>query len=312
VLLGHGDGTYDTARSFLAGAGPAFVVARDFDHDTIVDLVTANYGGASVSLLRGVGDGTFLSPQSFPVGGVTPNCLDVGDFNADGELDLAVAVFGENTPTATTISVLLGTGAGAFQPPQLYGVQRGPLWIAVGEFDGDGVSDLATANFGVDTVSVLLGNGNGTFQTAVSFPAGSGTASVVPGHFNNDGYQDLVIVNYREPFQILMAPGNGDGTFGAAIAFAVGPSPATASAADFNGDGALDLAVPNWGWNTGNTVSLLLGHGNGSFHPAQTLLAGRGVLGVAAEDLNGDGRPDLALSNFGGDSVSVLLTDGPS
>jgi hypothetical protein len=310
VLLGNGDGTLQAARSFPTGGGPVSVVVGDFNRDGVQDLATADYNSATVSLLRGVGDGTFLPPQASPAGGTNPNCLAAGDFNGDGAVDLAVALFGGNEPTATTVSVLLGTGTGTFQPAQTYAVQRGPLWVTVGDFNGDALQDLAVANFGVDTVSVLLGNGNGTFRAAVSFPGGSGAAAVVAGDFDDDGRQDLVIVDYREPFQVVVVLGNGDGTFGPPRAFPVGPSPASAAVRDFTGEGILDLAVPNWDFNTGNTVSLLVGNGDGTFQAAQTVIAGRGVLGVAIEDIDGDGQADLALSNYSGNSVSVLINEG--
>jgi hypothetical protein len=109
--------------------------------------------------------------------------------------------------------------------------------------------------------------------------------------------------------------GNGDGTFAAPVAYHVGPpspatsSPATIAVADFNGDGVLDLAVPNWNFNAGNAVSLLVGNGNGTFQATQdvTVLGGDGVLGVVAADFNGDGKLDLALSNYAGNTVSVLI-----
>ena len=82
--------------------------------------------------------------------------------------------------------------------------------------------------------------------------------------------QDLAVVDYRS-FEVAVFLGNGDGTFGPPVAYPTGPSPATVAVTDFTGDGALDLAVPNWDFNTGNTVSVLVGNGNGTFQPAQTV-----------------------------------------
>src|SRR5258706_11232058 len=165
VLLGNGDGTFQPARSFPAGGGASYVGVGDFNRDGIQDLVTADYNAGTVSVLRGVGDGTFLPPQTFPAGGSNPNCLAVGEFNGDGAQDLAVAVFGGNTPDAKTAAVLMGTGTGVFQPAVSYTAERGPLWVELGDLNGDGKQDLAVANFGQDTLSLLLGHWGWTVQT---------------------------------------------------------------------------------------------------------------------------------------------------
>ena len=303
VLLGNGNGTFQAPRAFPTGGGPTAVVVGDFNGDGIQDLATTDSQANTISLLMGIGDGTFTAPVSIPAGGSNPNFAVVADFNGDGFPDLGVATWGGSA--STTVSVLLGNGNGTFQSARTFAVQRGPLWITAGDFNGDGRQDLAVANFNNDSVSVLLGNGDGNFQPARNFPA-PGAAVVKAGDFNRDGRQDLAVADYFSN-RVWILLGNGDGTFQPGQSFDVGVGPVDIATGDFNGDGAQDLAVPNWDRNSGRLVSVLLGNGDGTFQPAQNLVAGAGVVAVAVEDFNADGRQDVAVANYNWGTLSVFL-----
>jgi hypothetical protein len=174
--------------------------------------------------------------------------------------------------------------------------------VAVGDFNGDGIQDLAVANWGSNTVSVLLGNGDGTFQAARNFAAGSHPSSVAVGDFNGDGIQDLAVA---ESGGVSVLLGNGDGTFEAAHSFAAG-GPDSVLVGDFNRDGIQDLAVVSpFG------VRVLLGNGDGTFQTTHvSYVAGSDPLAVAVGEFNGDGWPDLAVANAFPNGVAILLNDG--
>ena len=257
------------------------------------------------TLLSGV---SFSLPASFSVGpNVHPESVAVGDFNCDGKPDLV-------TPDGFTSSVseLLGNGDGTFQTAQSYAtgtpaVYDIPVYVAVGDFNGDHKPDLVVANQNSNSISVLLGNGDGTFQTAMKFGVGSNPVSVAVGDLNGDHKLDLVVANeYSDTFSVLM--GNGDGTFQAAQDYSTGGRlPVSLAIADFNGDGKADLAIANQ--NGGITVGVLLGNGDGTFQTAQNFEVGVTPNDVVVGDFNGDGKLDLAVSSVA-PAVSVLLGNG--
>jgi hypothetical protein len=249
--------------------------------------------------------------QPIPTRGFGLFSIVAGDFNGDGSPDLAV------TNGYNQISVLVGNGDGTFRPAVPYAVGSTPSAIVAGDFTGNGHLDLAVANSQSDTVSVLLGNGDGTFQPQVTYEVGYGPDSIVAGDFTGDGHLDLAVAgggtypNYYGTVSVLL--GNGDGTFQPQTTDAVGPSPIAIVTGDFNGDGHTDLAVVNS--NASNapptgTVSVLLGNGDGTFQPQVTYAVGSSPNAIVAGDFAGNGRTDLAVTNYGDNSVSVLLGNG--
>jgi hypothetical protein len=250
-----------------------------------------------VSAISGSG---FASPVSYAAGTESAS-VAVGDFNGDGEADLAIADNG-----GSSISVLLGSGAGAFKAPVSYTVGTQPVSIAIADFNGDGKSDLAVADQGGAGVSVLLGKGDGTFQPAATFPAGVQPTSVAAGDFNGDGYADLAVPN-GSGNNVSVLLGNGNGTFQTAKNYSAGTNPASAAVWDFNSDGKPDLVVTNQ--SSGN-VSVLLGNGDGTFHTSVNYGAGTGPASVKVGDFNGDGNADLAVGDILGGTAGVLLGNG--
>jgi hypothetical protein len=276
------------------------VVAGDFTSNGIVDLVRSV--GNSVSVLLGNGDGTFCAGQTFPVGGYV-NSMVAGDFG-NGKLDLATASTG-------SISVLLGNGDGTFQASKTY--PGGGQAIIAADFNGDGKLDLATANGG--GVSVFLGNGDGTFQAAKTFTAGPDPYALAAGDLNGDGKLDLVVADHgTEAVSVLL--GNGDGTFQAPQLINLPSTPGSVVLGDFTGNGHLDIATAaiSTGNLSDNTVSVLLGNGNGTFQAPQTYRVGNDpgltTASLVAQDLAGNGRLDLVVANGGDGTVSVLMGNG--
>jgi hypothetical protein len=257
----------------------------------------------------------FVGQTSYAVG-VSPESLAVADLNGDGILDLAVADRGTyaNNFTDSSVSILLGNGDGTFQPAVNYQAGSEPVCLAVADFNGDGIPDLAVGNEHDTTVSILLGNGDGTFQAARSYATGYFPQSLAVGDFNGDGVLDLALVG--NSVSILL--GNGDGSFQLfqSSAGSIDGSPVSGfsvAVGDFNGDGVLDLTVATASANTqGGILAIFLGNGDGSFRATQATIPGSDTASVAVGDFNGDGIPDLAVAGSTPTSgtLSVLLGKG--
>jgi VCBS repeat protein len=158
-------------------------------------------------------------------------------------------------------------GVYGVQAAQNFAAGIGPTCVAGGDFNGDGILDLAVGNGiqgGSGIGSVLLGNGDGTFRPPVSFSGvpGATVFSIAVGDFNNDNIPDLAAATDELAWVAL---GNGDGTFRTAVNYAAGSFPRSVAAGDFNGD----LAVAN---QSSNNVSVLVGNVDGSFYAADKLL----------------------------------------
>jgi hypothetical protein len=193
-----------------------------------------------------------------------------------------------------------------FGAPENFVVGTNPRSVAIGDFNGDGRSDLAVANGNSNNVSILLGTETGTFGAATNFAAGMTPISVAIGDFNGDERSDLAVANYNSN-DVSVLLGSGTGTFGGATSVAVGASPFSVAIGDFNGDGRSDLAVAN---GNSNHVSILLGTGTGTFGAASNLLVEASPRSVAIGDFSGDGLSDLAVANYGSNDVSILLGTG--
>jgi hypothetical protein len=297
--------------------GDATRAVADVNGDGVLDLVvggvsTTNTGLVSVSL--GNGDGTFQSPRYVAAGGSDVVALAVGDFNADGKLDLAVAGYHEspeNDAFRADFTMLLGRGDGNFDVLYDYG---GPFVIyssfAAGDFNGDGKLDLASTTQGNGVVGVQLGNGDGTFHGASSFVTDySSYSSVAVADLNGDGKADLVTANSNGSMSVLL--GNGDGTFQSTRNYSSVDITNGVAAADFNGDGKFDLVTAGWRYSNGvqsGVICVFLGNGDGTFRPAQYFAAGSSFYSVAVRDFNSDGRPDVAVQDHS--NVLVFLNTG--
>ncbi len=302
LLLGNGDGTFQTPRSLGVGGGARAVVAEDFNGDSALDLAVLQSTG--VSILLGNGNGTFQPVRSTTIAS-DPSDIKAGDLNSDGALDLVVT----HCPSGGGpgfAGILLGNGDGTFQAPFSSAATTCLAGLAVADFDGDGNLDVVANKSASSGGAVMLLPGNGDGTIGVRRPiVGNGPNSIAGGDFNEDGVVDLVVANGSSN-SISIVLGNGETTFSRAQNIPVGRSPTSVAVGDFNADGHLDLAVVN---SNADDVSILRGMGDGTFIPLGAVLVGSSPVAVVLGDFNGDGILDLVVARTSG-SISLLLGNG--
>ena len=324
---GVGDGTFAPFVSYPVSGQPFGLAAGDFNADGIVDLVTANYQAGTVSVLLGQGvpgpaDGTFAPPISYPAGGSGPWAIITGDFDEDGITDLAVSL---NNCTDQSLAVLLGRGEngianGSFSPATRYPVGCYLASVRARDLDSDGILDLAVCvhspgTFGVRRGLGSGGVGNGTFGPASFYGSNPNVYDLRLADFNADGISDAVTAG---SLGLTVLRGLGSGGVGNGQFEAWSNLPSSGETAvevgDFNLDGVIDLVSVSAGTNilrlyVGQTTG---GVPNGQFTLALERSVGTGPIHIAPGDFNEDGRTDLAIANYFGGDLSILLNVGPN
>jgi hypothetical protein len=267
-------------------------VAAQFTKSGNLDLVFADWLVGRVVILLGNGDGTFQPPRGFQA--TNPVSIAAGDFNEDGNEDLAVVE---------------DNGQGKLAKAAKFKIPQQPIGIAAGDLNGDHHPDLAVTQVGNGSVAVFLNDGTGKFKKPVSYNAGGGeVADVKIAALRNKGREDLVIANGSQGMVVLL--NKGDGTFGKASVytptFQNWQAPNACTVADFNLDGKLDVAcVSNI-----NDPYFFYGNGDGTFMSGIKIKAAinhQGGYGIASGDFDHDQAPDLAIAIQNDGKVAILL-----
>jgi hypothetical protein len=312
IFLGHGDGTFSNQTTYSTDydSRPSSVDVGDFNNDSRLDIIVANYWAGTVSLFLGYGNGAFSSQITFSTGSSSgPWSITIGDFNNDSRLDVAIA-----NRWSDNLGVFVGYGNGSFSSQITYstGSDSSPWSVAVGDLNGDGHSDIAVANYGTSNVGLYIGYGNGNFTTqqTLSTASPSSPRSVAVGDFNNDGRLDITVANYWAN-NIGIFLGDGNGTFSSQTTYntGAGSAPSSIAVGDFNNDSRLDIVVANSGTNN---IGVCLGYGDGTFASQTTFSTGYNSWPnvIAVGDFNNDDQLDIVVANSETKNVNIFLGHG--
>ena len=290
-----------------AAQAPILAVG-DVNNDRLPDLVVLNKSNTTtigpIAVFLNNGAGGFAAPINIPDStGLSPNVAVIGDYNRDGNPDLAIA----NDGIANGIQIRLGNGTGNFPTGTYLTAERGIFGMVSADFNGDGNLDLA--GFGnSNDLRVYNGNGTGSFSAATLYTPSFGANDIIVADFNVDGKPDLAVAA-SSTINIFL--NNGAGVFTAAPNITGVGQTNRIIAADFNRDCISDLAISG---SSGNTARVLLGNGTGGFTAQPVIALSNGPSDLAVGDFNRDKKVDLAIrrttSSTGVPNFTILPGNG--
>ncbi len=317
--------SFKEKMDFTIGASAEGVTLSDIDGDGKSDMIVTSATANNVSVYRNTGSSGVINASSFAgavsfTTGTGPAFVATGDLNGDGRQDLVVS---DNT--AGTLSVfenISATGAIAFKARVILTTGVNPYRVAIGDLDADGRPDIAVTNAGSSTVSVFKNKSTSSlsFNPKVDFSAGTNPLGIAIADMDIDGYPDLVISNVTSNnasiFRNLGTPGSiTTGTFAARVNFTTGTTPQDLAVGDLDGDGKLDFIVANQGSDGVSVFRNISTPGSittGSFAARVDFAGGANPDGVAINDVDGDGKPDIMTVNSSDNTISLFKNTSTS
>ncbi len=301
-----GQFTFAAPVNVPVGSQPSGAAFADFDGDGDVDLATLTENPDRVRILSNDGSGGFtLGPASALPSSSSPQDLIAGDFDGDGDADLAVAV---RDPVGSVI-IMANGGTGLFSNIGTYPVGDRPRGLSAADLEGDGDIDLAVANRDSNSASVLTNNGAATF-TVATLDVGGETRGTALGNFTGDGRLDLAVTDHDGRTVVIFANAN---SLPPTMILSIGPvvRPDGMTSADLDNDGDVDLAIAASDATLGISRAVVFVNTGAGFAPAvQFNTAGLNSSAIRAGDLDCDGLADLATANDDSNNVSLLANVG--
>jgi hypothetical protein len=307
IFWGAGPGGFNrTPDIYPVGKTPAAAAIADINGDGLLDILTADLAGRTVSMLAGRTGGRFESIGSLSVDGA-PTSVAVGDVNGDGITDVVAALFEQ-----ASIAYFAGIGGGLFQPEVQYGTSGLPLRVKIADLDGDGRLEVITTGATSDRLSVFFPAQGGPYG-AVNFATKRKSPNyTVVADFDGDGFADVAAADRLEGF-VQFLRGGSEGRLASGEEVQVGVHAGNMIKQDFNGDGKIDIALAvNGGVRLLANVS---SPGRFAFNVVPPLHqppypAGTGTFEIVTGLVDDDFIPDMIVADFWGGAIHFLRGTG--
>jgi 6-phosphogluconolactonase (cycloisomerase 2 family) len=325
--------SFSAKVDFYSGSTPGAVAIADLNSDGKPEMVVANQSSNSVSVFQNNSSPGSISTSSFSSAinistGANPYSLAIGDLDGDGKNDLVVTnLNAASVSIIRNVSTTTSLSYSSFSPKVDFSVGTSPYSVDLGDLDGDGKADLVVANINSNTVSILRNTTttgaftNSSFAPKVDFATGPSPDWISIADIDGDGKADLAITNASgssvSVFRNTSSAGSiSSSSFATKVDFLTESNPYAVEFADIDGDGKTDMVVSN-GQN--NTLSVFRNTaesgsiGSSSFSGRVDFNTGSFPRSLAAGDLDGDGKPDVVVTNSNSNTISVLRnSDIPS
>ncbi|CAF0990441.1 unnamed protein product [Adineta steineri] len=309
IIMNYGNGSFGQQMKYSTGSNsfPTSIVMGDLNNDNRNDFVITNKQDDSIGIFLGFDYTSFQNEITYSINNTQgAQAVTVSDFNNDKYLDIAVVYWG-----SWQLAIFLGHSDGNFSLLTVYstGSKSYPFNLVVDDFNKDNHVDIAIAYPLYNSIGIFLGFGNGSFADQVVFSTGTDTDpySLAVGDLNNDNRTDIVSIN-RYVCSISILIGNGMGNFTLMEIYSTGNStqPYEAAIGDLNNDGNMDIVVCN---HITSTSNVFLGYGNGSFQAQVFYFVGyqSWPSSIILADFNNDSQLDVAVVNYNGNNVGILL-----
>jgi hypothetical protein len=323
---------FSSKVDFATGTLPYYAVSSDIDGDGKPDIIVANYSSGTISIYRNtstsgsISTGSFASKVDFATG-LNPYCIAVGDVDGDGKPDVAVTNYASNSVSVFRNTAVPGSVTASSLAARVdFSTGGNPCGVVIGDIDGDGKSDLTVANIISGTVSIFRNTStvgtitSGSFASRIDFASGSQPRYLTLGDIDADGKPDLVVTNQISStisvFRNTSTSGSiTSGSLAAKVDFATGSGPQGIAIGDLDGDSKLDLVVTN---GNSSTISIFRNTSTtGSITPASfaakvDFISSSGPFLVDIGDFDGDGKPELAVSNLTAGTISIFRNTSTS
>jgi hypothetical protein len=317
---GDGRGNFLPFTQYYVGLNPTSFEMMDYDSDGDLDVITSDWKGwiekhgenGTVSVLTNLRSGIFGTYKQYPTGN-SPRGVFAKDIDGDGDMEIATANY-----FGSTVSILRNDGLGQFtEKHHEYPIGLEPYAVVMEDFDGDGRMDGASADEANFRIVLMESDGKGGFTSdRFLYDIGAYPFSLRTGDIDGDGDIDLFTSNYFQGSTTLMF-NDGSGNFGSMFnnyrTISIEPNmPYDSLVEDFNGDGVKDLVTVNRGdtLDPTSTITVMINAGDYLFEEMVTYNVGKEPTSAVAFDIDGDGDLDIATTNTGDDTVSIMINNG--